>query len=222
MSIATAAVTPYGGTTATAASSKSGSSELGQDTFLKLMLTQMKNQDPFKPQDPTAFVSQLAQFSTVNGVQGMQRDIASLVDALRTSQLMDGTALVGRDVLTASDSAVLQETGAVKGAVDVPEGATEVVLAVTDASGQLVRRMPLSSQAGTVGFSWDGTTDLGQRAPPGLYQINAIANRGGNAEQLQTQLAARVGSVTLDPSTQALTLNTDLGPVAFAAVRRVM
>ncbi len=199
-----------------------GESELGQDAFLKLMLTQMKNQDPFKPQDPTAFVSQLAQFSTVNGVQGMQKDISSLVDALRSSQLLDGTSLVGRDVLSSADSATLADSGQIRGAVEVPPGAYEVSLVVTDASGQTVRRMPLSNQEGTGSFSWDGTTDAGSRAPAGLYRFDVIANVGGSAEQLETQIASRVSSVTLDPASNALTLNTDLGPIAFAAVRRVM
>jgi flagellar basal-body rod modification protein FlgD len=199
-----------------------GKNELGQDAFLKLMLSQMKNQDPFKPQDPSAFIGQLAQFSTVSGIQAMQGNISTLSDALRSSQVLDGTTLVGHDVLSVSSSATLGETGSVKGSVTIPQGTSQAAIAVTDASGQLVRRLPLSSQQGETGFVWDGTTDRGTRAPAGNYTFAAVANVGGAAEQLQTQISSRVGSVTIDPTNYSLTLNTDLGPIALANVRRVM
>ena len=102
------------------------------------------------------------------------------------------------------------------------EGATEASLVITDSSGQLVRRMPISSQAGEAQFLWDGTTDVGTRAPPGNYTVSAIAKVGGAAEQLTTQLIGHVGSVTIDPNNSSLTLNTDLGPIALGRVRRVM
>jgi flagellar basal-body rod modification protein FlgD len=85
-----------------------------------------------------------------------------------------------------------------------------------------VKRVPLSSQQGTTSFTWDGTTDLGERADAGTYKLTAIANVGGVAEQIETQLTSKVGSVTIDPTNYSLTLNTDLGPIALANVRRVM
>jgi flagellar basal-body rod modification protein FlgD len=110
----------------------------------------------------------------------------------------------------------------VEGSVAIPEGTSAAVLVVTDASGQLVRRMPLSTQQGEGAFTWDGTTDLGTRAPAGNYTLSALANVGGYDEQLETQLSSRVGSVTIDPATNSLTLNTDLGPIPLSRVRRVM
>jgi flagellar basal-body rod modification protein FlgD len=196
--------------------------ELGQDAFLKLMVTQLKNQDPFKPTDPSAFLGQLAQFSTVSGIQSMQKSLTTLSESLRSSQVLGGTSLVGHDVLASADGATLGSVGGVQGVTTIPEGATAAVLVVTDASGQLIRRMPLSSQAGETGFAWDGTTDLGARAPVGNYKFSAIANVGGAAEQLATSVIGRVGSVTIDPTNYSLTLNTDLGPVPLAHVLRVM
>ena len=208
------------GAAATAGTTKKDA--LGQDAFLQLMVTQLKNQDPFKPVDPSQFLGQLAQFGTVTGIQGMQKSIGTLADSLRSSQVLGGTTLVGHDVLAVSNSAALGVTGEIKGAVTIPEGTSSAVLVVTDASGQLVKRVPLSSQQGTVDFTWDGSTDLGVRAPAGNYSLAAIANVGGAAEQMETQLTSRVGSVTIDPSNYSLTLNTDLGPIALANVRRVM
>jgi len=207
---------------ATGTGSTTKKDALGQDAFLELMVTQLKNQDPFKPVDPSQFLGQLAQFGTVTGIQDMQKSMATLSDSLRSSQVLGGTSLVGHDVLAVSDTATLGATGQITGAVTNPEGTSAAVMVVTDASGQLVKRIPLSSQQGTVGFTWDGTTDLGVRAAPGNYTMSAIANVGGAAEQIETQLTSRVGSVTIDPTNYSLTLNTDLGPIPLANVRRVM
>ncbi len=206
----------------TGGAAASGKKELGQDAFLTLMLSQMKNQDPFKPQDPSAFIGQLAQFSTVSGIQAMQTNISSLSDALRSSQVMDGTSLVGRSVLSVATGATMGDTGGVQGAVTIPAGTSVAAIAVTDASGQLIRRMPLSSQQGTTSFNWDGSTDLGTRAPAGNYTFTAVASVGGTPQQLETQIASRVGSVTIDPANHSLTLNTTLGPIPLADVRQVM
>ncbi|MEO8308305.1 MAG: flagellar hook assembly protein FlgD [Pseudomonadota bacterium] len=216
------AIDPISSASGASATGTQKKDALGQDAFLELMVTQLKNQDPFKPVDPSQFLGQLAQFGTVTGIQDMQKSIGALSDSLRSSQVLGGTSLVGHDVLAVSDTATLGATGEINGAVTNPEGTSATIMVVTDASGQLVKRIPLSSQQGTVGFTWDGTTDLGARAPAGNYTMSAIANVGGAAEQIETQLTSRVGSVTIDPSNYSLTLNTDLGPIPLANVRRVM
>ena len=207
--------------TASAINSASNGMQLGADSFLKLMLTQLKNQDPMSPQDPTAFLGQLAQLSTVQGIQSMQTDISSLTSALRSSQVLDGTMLVGHTVLAANETARLAETGDVSGQVTVPKYATAVQLVVSDASGQAVRTVPMSNAEGTGTFHWDGTTLLGTRAPAGTYTLKVVASVGGQTQQLETQVNSRVNSVTIDPATSSLTLNTDIGPVALAKVRSV-
>jgi flagellar basal-body rod modification protein FlgD len=214
-------VTAPSGTGAKTAPTKKND-ELGQDAFLQLMVAQMKNQDPTNPTDTSQFMSQLAQFSTVQGVTEMRDSIASLVDSMRGTQVLGGTNLVGHDVMVATDEATLAATGQVKGTTTMPAGASEAMLVVTDASGQLVRQMPLSYQEGDVDFTWDGATGLGQRAPAGSYTIAAIANVGGQAVQLETKMVSRVGSVSIDPSSYNLTLNTDIGPISLASVRQVM
>lgn len=196
--------------------------ELGQAQFMQLMIAQLRNQDPTKPMDPSEFLGQLAQFGTVSGIQSMQGSLTTLSDALRSSQVLGGTSLVGHYVLADASEAVLGEAGEVAGTTRIPEGTTAASIVITDSSGQLIRRMPISSQQGEAEFLWDGTTDLGTRAPAGSYRISAIANVGGSAEQLQTQLVGHVGSVSIDPGDYSLTLNTDLGPISLSRVRRVM
>src|SRR5262249_11048390 len=87
-------------------SSSSGSTQtLGQNEFLKLMMAQLKNQDPTKPLDPTQFVGQLAQFSTVTGIQNMQSSIDTLVSSMRSTQALNGASLVGHNVLAPATTA---------------------------------------------------------------------------------------------------------------------
>jgi flagellar basal-body rod modification protein FlgD len=196
--------------------------QLGQDAFLQLMLAQLRHQDPTSPVDPADFLGQLAQFGTVTGIQGMQSSIATLSDALRSSQVLGGTSMVGRDVLVAADTAVVGEQGSVVGTVEIPTGTRAAQLVITDASGQQVRRIALPSQQGEIAFEWDGTVEGGGRAAPGEYSIAVVADVAGQSEQLATSLLARVGSVTIDPNNFSLTLNTDLGPISLGRVRRVM
>jgi flagellar basal-body rod modification protein FlgD len=196
--------------------------QLGQTEFLELMIAQLKNQDPFKAMDPSQFLGQLAQFGTVTGIQEMQTAFATLSDSMRASQVLDGATMVGREVLVASESVSLGAEGAVRGAIDVPSETSEVQIKIKDASGQLVRTMTLPDGEGLVEFQWDGVATDGERAPAGEYSIEAIANIGGDAYSLETLMASRVASVTVDGS-RGLTLNTTtLGARALSDVRRVM
>ena len=218
-------VETVGSATGSAATAAAAQREtLGQKDFLELMMTQFRFQDPFKPVDSTQFLGQLAQFSTVNGIDGMQTSLASLVDSFRSEQMLAGATLVGRDVLVPSTRATLGAEGAaVTGAIDVPEGVQQVVVAVKDAAGQLVRRVAIAADAGLQDFTWDGALEDGSRAPPGTYSLQAVGVSGGSSSSLGLLLNDRVGSVTLDPATQNLVLNTATqGNVSLSAVRRIL
>jgi flagellar basal-body rod modification protein FlgD len=196
---------------------------LDQKSFLQLMIAQFKNQDPTKPKDPSEFLGQLAQFSTVSGIQDMQSSLSTLSDTLRSSQVLDGAVLVGHQVLAPQDTVQYAGAGTINGAFDVPEGATSIELTIKDAAGQLVRRFTVPVHNGMTDFSWDGVTERGGAAGAGTYSIGAVANYGGTNESLQVLLASRVNSVTIDPASNQLTLNTaTLGPISLGSVRRVM
>jgi flagellar basal-body rod modification protein FlgD len=214
------------GTSGSGSASQSGGvkkkDQLGQAEFLELMIAQLKNQDPFKAMDPSQFLGQLAQFGTVSGIQEMQGAFTALSDAMRSSQVLDGSTMIGREVLVASEVATLQAEGTVKGAFDVPTGTSDLTLNVRDANGALVRRMTLPTTSGLQEFSWDGVADDGSRAPAGEYTFEAVASGGGRSVSLEMLLASRVTSVTIDAAS-GLTLNTsDLGARSLSDVRRVM
>jgi flagellar basal-body rod modification protein FlgD len=196
--------------------------QLGQAEFLELMIAQLKNQDPFKAMDPSQFLGQLAQFGTVSGISEMKEAFGTLSDAMRSSQVLDGATMVGREVLLPSDEVLLQAEGSVKGAIDVPTGTNALQVNIRDANGTLVRSLPLPTTSGLQEFSWDGVADNGTRAAAGEYTFEAVANVAGKSGSLEMLMAGRVNSVTIDAAT-GLTLNTsNLGSRSLSDVRRVM
>src|SRR3954469_3424726 len=98
--------------------------ELDQTDFLTLMITQLKNQDPMKPMDPSQYVGQLAQFSSVAGLKEMNTSIATLTSSLRGNQVLDGSSMIGRTVVAQGDDVYLGAPAAdrvgIAGAVEVP------------------------------------------------------------------------------------------------------
>lgn len=202
--------------------------ELGQEDFLALMVAQLKNQDPFKPMDPSQYVGQLAQFSSVSGISAMSQQISSLTNSLRGNQVLDGAGLIGRTVIAPGseiylDSPENENRILPQGMVDVPAGATSVQLVVKDSSGATVRTQALDNTRGMHGFQWDGMTDLGTSANAGTYKIEIVAKVGDTSKSLKTSVAAAVTSVALDPATGSLVLTTDpLGDIDMSDVERVL
>jgi flagellar basal-body rod modification protein FlgD len=202
-------------------------SELDQDDFLKLMMTQLKNQDPFKPLDPAQYVGQLAQFSSVAGLKEVNSAIAGLTASLRGNQVLDGAALIGRTVVAEGSQvylpAVSDDRVGIAGAMEVPAGASSLQLIVKDASGATIRTEALNIAAGMRGFQWDGKNDAGTAVKGGAYKLEVLANVAGKSESLKTSIAAGVSSVALDPATGALLLDTDtLGEISMSDVERVL
>src|SRR5215831_15855154 len=202
--------------------------ELNQQDFLTLMVTQLKNQDPFKPMDPTQYVGQMAQFSQVSGLTDMNKNITALTDSLRGNQVLDGASLIGRTVIAPGDQIYLSaangaEARGAMGLIDVPAGASSVQLVVKDSTGALVKTVALDNSTGSHAFTWDGSTDSGTAAAAGSYQIAVVARVGDQNVSLKTSVATRVSSVSLDPTSNSLMLDTDtLGELAMSNVERVL
>ena len=198
--------------------------QLDQNQFLQLMIAQMKNQDPTKPMDPSTFMSQLAQFSQVTGIEKMNESVTGLNDSLLSSQVLSGTNLVGHEILAESDTAVLSAAGGkISGAVDVPAGSQNVMVAVINSAGTLVRAMPVNAgSGGMVDFQWDGKATDGTSAPAGTYQFQVLTGTGEDTTQLKPLLSSHVNSVTIDGTSHELSLNTNNGTLALSTVRRIM
>lgn len=196
--------------------------KLGQEDFLELMVTQLRNQDPFKPLEPDQFLGQLAQFSTVNGIEAMRASVDSLAGSLQGSQVLQGATLVGRSVLAAGLSADLGSAGGVSGAIAAPPGASSLEVRVVDSGGALLRRFEVSPDGELTSFGWDGRDARGERLPAGRYGMEAVAHIGGQEESVELLLQRRVDSVTIEARGGSLRLNTGSGSVALGDVRRIM
>ena len=197
--------------------------ELGQEDFLNLMITQFRNQDPFKPLDADAMLGQLAQFGTVAGLSAVRSQIEQLSGSLRSDQSLRATSLVGRNVLVPSSQVALGTSGDAIAGVTVPGDATQVTVRILDATGRLVGVVDLGPRgAGLTRFTWNGATVDGRRLPAGTYGLQAQAVIGGTSTALETLAGAAVSGVSLGGATGLIPLNlAGLGAFGLDAVREV-
>ncbi|RMG31140.1 MAG: flagellar hook assembly protein FlgD [Gammaproteobacteria bacterium] len=196
--------------------------KLGQEQFLKLMVAQLRNQDPLKPMQNGDFLAQMAQFGTVSGIGDLQKSFAKLSESLVSNQALQAAALVGHQVMAATGSAVLEDQGGVRGIVQLPESTRELVVNITDENGRLVRRLELGTQAaGEVHFQWDGFGDDGKRATPGTYHFSAEARIGDHAEAVETLTTGRVDAVTLGKGGIVVDL-AGIGEIDFGKIHRIL
>jgi len=206
-------------------STQSSSNQLGAQDFLNLMIAQMKNQDPLSPTNSSQFLSQLAQFGTVSGINSLQSSFSTLASSLQSNQALQASTMVGRTVLV-NGTTLSQPAngGGATGAVNLSASTGDLVITVKDAAGQVVRRMDMGTQpAGLVNFTWDGLNDAGKSVAPGTYQVSADASINGQTVSQPTLVNARVESVTLSKDGSSPQLNlTDLGPVSLDKVQQVM
>lgn len=171
---------------------------LDQADFMRLMTTQLQHQDPLKPMDNSQMVAQMAQLSTVQGINDLNKAVSGFQQQLTGDQILKGAALVGHEVLVPSTRLALEEDGTASGTVAAP-GAGTVTVDITDANGVQVTRLTVPADAaGEVVFQWDGLGADGRRMPPGSYGISAHHSTPGGAQStLSTYVQAEVESVTV-------------------------
>jgi len=200
-----------------------GSKELGQDAFLELMTAQMKNQDPFSPMDNTAFLGQMAQFGTVNGIQGLQESFTNVSSVLQANQTLQAAGMIGRDVLVSSANNSLQADVGMRGEIEAGSAAQSVIVNVYDGSGQLVRSLPVVNDgSGLLKYHWDGAIDGGGSAPLGDYTVVAEGLEQGVAQSYPTFTTARVNSVVMANGGGEIMLDLDgVGLLPLSQAKRI-
>lgn len=210
-------------TAAASAAAAASISALSVNDFLTLMTAQLQNQDPTQPLDPSTFVTQLAQFGTVSGIDAMQNSLSSLSSTLLANQAVSSVGLVGQTVLTQASSAQYTAGQSLAGAVQVPTGASAVAVTVTNSSGTVVQQISVSPTAGLNSFSWDGSTAGGAQAPSGSYSFQAIADVGGSSQAAQMYLGGTVSSISLNSASgSGATVNTpQLGSIALSNIQQI-
>ena len=199
-------------------------SELGQADFLKLMTTQFQNQDPFEPMDNGDFLGQLAQFSTVSGIDSLNTSFSGLADSMQDDQVLQAASLVGHTVLAETDVSFLRPGEAMAGAVDLPSSVSNVEIEITNRNGELVHRLELGEQPpGFARFEWDGINAEGEQVPEGHYLVSVQTISGSRFESAEPMLESKIESVTLGQFGQGLTINLPGGDtMPLSQVRRII
>jgi flagellar basal-body rod modification protein FlgD len=192
-----------------------------QNRFLTLLTTQLKNQDPLNPMDNAQVTSQLAQISTVDGIERLNEALKLLTASADESQSLQAASLVGHGVLVPGANLRLTEAQAV-GGVELFQSADNVQVVIKDANGLVVRNMDLgAADAGVSNFVWDGTTDSGEQAVDGLYSISVSATVGQDAIDARALELGVVQSIT--KSNGATRLNVgDAGSVSMQDIRQIL
>lgn len=178
---------------------KASTTEDAQNRFLTLLTTQLKNQDPLNPMDNAAVTSQLAQISTVDGVERLNKTLAELMEGQQSSEALQAAQLLGRGVLVPGKGLVLTDQGSL-GGFKLDEGADKVIVTITDANGLEVAKVDMGAyEAGTHSFQWDGTATDGTAAAAGAYTVSIAATRGDEKVSVTALELGQVSSVIRGP-----------------------
>jgi len=173
--------------------------ELGQEDFLKLMVAQLKNQDPSNPVENSEFLGQIAQFSMVNGIDGLGSSFDSVASSLFSTQAMQASQLVGKEILVDTNVAELETGGSVDAMLQTSSSASNVKIFVEDQAGLLVRTLDLGNiGSGATKFNWDGIDSEGTPAVPGSYTLRTEGLVAGSLQGLSTQVYSKVESIVVD------------------------
>ena len=191
-----------------------------QDRFLKLLVTQMKNQDPLNPLDNAQVTSQLAQISTVNGIEKLNATIETMASSFNAGQSLQAANMIGKDVLVPGSVLQVAGGGGIFG-VDLAQAADQVKVTIHDASGRAIRTMDLDPQAaGPLALAWDGKTADGTQAADGAYSISVSALRGDQKIDAQPLAFGSVQSISQGNEGVRLNVGT-LGTVGLTDIKQI-
>lgn len=201
-------------------SEKKSSTSETQDRFLKLLVTQMQNQDPLNPMDNAEVTSQMAQLSTVTGIEKLNDTLLSISSSFMASQSLQAASMIGHSVLTSGTSLALSN-GVAGGGVELRQPVDQLIVTVKDAAGTAIHTVDLGPQpAGVTTFLWDGLKDDGTAAADGTYTFEVRARQGGNDIPVERLATGNVTSVSL--AAGGLKLNVaGLGEVELSQVKRI-
>ena len=200
-----------------------------QSSFLTLLVAQLKNQDPTNPMENNELTSQLAQISTVSGIEKLNTTLGSISGQIDNSQSLQASNLIGHGVMIPGTT-VLAGTGSEEGAVttttpfgvELQQAADKVTATITDKNGAVVRTIDIGElTAGVHSFTWDGTLTDGSTAPNGSYNVAISASNGGTQLVAQPLQFALVQGVIRGNNGNTLDLGT-YGTTTLDEVRQII
>ncbi|HDG1667678.1 flagellar hook assembly protein FlgD [Kluyvera ascorbata] len=199
-----------------------------QSSFLTLLVAQLKNQDPTNPLQNNELTSQLAQISTLSGIEKLNTTLGSISGQIDSSQSLQASSLVGHGVMIpgstilAGKSSSDDSVDTTPFGIELTQAADKVTATITDSSGKVVRTLNVGAQtAGVHTFTWDGTLDDGSAAPDGAYKVSIAASQGTTQLVVQPLQFALVQGVTLGSDGNKLDLGT-YGTTTLDQVRQII
>ncbi|WP_398310695.1 flagellar hook assembly protein FlgD [Zoogloea sp.] len=202
--------------------STTSKTEEAQTRFLKLLTEQLKNQDPLNPMDNAQMTSQLAQISTVDGIDKLNKTLTSLLEGSQSNEALQAAALVGKGVMVEGTKLTLSGSKAY-GGFELATAADKVTVTIKDSKGLEVRKMELgSSDAGVFNFAWDGKSTNGTQAVDGNYTISVSATRGSDTVKTTSLQLSTVNSV-LRTSSGSVSLDVGAGNlVSLSDIKQIL
>ncbi len=207
--------------------------ELGQTAFLELMITQLSNQDPLSPQENGEFIAQLAQFSSVEGLERLNENFDSFANNFTSNRALQATSLVGSAVTVPGDTGFLLDGQLVSATAALPASTAGLSVNVYGESGELLQQFPVGFQtAGDVALRWDGlnlevdgkiipsTGGSSTAFGPGKYRFEITATQDGKLEELDTAVSANVNSVTVEANGNIVLNLAGIGAVNLSDVKQ--
>ena len=204
----------------TTTSASSSSVQGTEDRFLKLLVTQMKNQDPLNPLDNAQVTSQMAQLSTVTGIEKLNSSLDAMSQSFTANQSLQAATMIGHSVLVPGNTMTLKDGTAIAG-INLQGTADKVVVTIKDKSGSVVQSIDMGAQkVGTLPFAWDGKTNGGAVAADGEYTFDVKATIGTDKVTVDKLALGQVTSVTLGTSGVSLDV-AGLGSVDATKVKQI-
>ena len=189
--------------------------------FLTLFTTQLKNQDPLNPMDSSQMTSQLAQISTVSGIQNLNDTMKAMMSSNTAVQASQSAGLIGKTVMGPGSSFALGSSGSAQVGVTLPSAADSVTINIKNAAGQTVRSYTQANQnAGSASLTWDGKDSSGNALPPGNYSISASAIASGQSITPTTLVQGVVTGVTSNSSGVSLNVQ-GVGNIPVASLTQI-
>ncbi|MCA3068936.1 MAG: hypothetical protein ING90_16020 [Rhodocyclaceae bacterium] len=196
----------------------SSTADESQDRFLKLLVTQMRNQDPMNPMDNAQVTTQLAQISTVGGIDKLNSSLSAMSSAMSATQ---NASLIGRTVVVASDLVRFGGSSPVTVGVELAAAADKVDVSIVDAAGRTVRSMAFGAlPQGTSTFEWNGRNNAGETVAAGDYSLRLNATAASKAVTATGLVAGYVDSVSMQGGSSLLNLRS-MGAADVSQVRRI-
>ncbi|MDP2559871.1 flagellar hook assembly protein FlgD [Psychrobium sp. 1_MG-2023] len=196
---------------------------LDQEDFLRLLTEQLAMQDPSKPVDNDQMISQMASFSTVEGISQMTNQFEDLNSVMTSSQALQASSLVGQKVLIPANVGHVKPGESIEAVISLPEATPGMSVRIENETGELIKTIKLANMpAGNNEFTWDGTNEKGEAVPEGNYSIKATGSVGGEQQELAVSTYSHVASVSLGNSANGVVLNLrGLGNISLNEVLAV-